>query len=106
MPAGCCAELNAAGVPCALVTMSWRRFVDPIVAALPPGTFDDRDRRRGDAAGKPHPEPYLMAAAQLGVDATDCIAIEDSATGVRSAIGAGCHVIGVPNVVALTSSTT
>ena len=34
------AELNAAGVPCALVTMSWRRFVDPILAELPPGSFE------------------------------------------------------------------
>ena len=33
-------ELNAAGVPCALVTMSWRRLVDAIVDALAPITFD------------------------------------------------------------------
>ncbi len=95
------AELNAAGVPCALVTMSWRRFVDPIVAQLPPGSFQTIVTGEDVTRGKPHPEPYLLAAAQLGVDATDCIAIEDSDTGMRSAIGAGCHVIGVPNVVAL-----
>ena len=83
------AELNAAGVPCALVTMSWRRFVDPIVAQLPPGSFQTIVTGEDVTRGKPHPEPYLLAAAQLGVDATDCIAIEDSDTGMRSAIGAG-----------------
>ncbi|HWM19329.1 MAG TPA: HAD-IA family hydrolase [Ilumatobacteraceae bacterium] len=95
------AELNAAGVPCALVTMSWHRFVDPIVAQLPPGSFQTIVTGEDVTRGKPHPEPYLLAAAQLGVDATDCVAIEDSDTGMRSAIGAGCRVIGVPNVVAL-----
>ena len=95
------AELNAAGVPCALVTMSWRRFVDPIVAQLPPGSFQTIVTGEEVTRGKPHPEPYLLAAARLGVDATDCVAIEDSDTGMRSAIGAGCHVIGVPNVTSL-----
>ena len=34
---------------------------------------------------KPHPEPYLIAARLLGVLPTDCLAIEDSASGVASA---------------------
>jgi HAD superfamily hydrolase (TIGR01509 family) len=93
-------DLNEAGVPCALVTMSWRRFVDPILAALPPDTFEAVIT--GDEVplgeGKPKPTPYRMGAAACGVDARDCIAIEDSPTGVRSALAAGCRVIGVPNV--------
>jgi HAD superfamily hydrolase (TIGR01509 family) len=95
------AELNAAGVPCALVTMSWRRFVDPIVAQLPPHSFQAVVTGEQVTRGKPHPEPYLLAAARLGVSAADCVAIEDSDTGMRSAIAAGCHVIGVPNVTPL-----
>ena len=61
-------ELNAQGVPCALVTMSWRRLVDAVVEALAPITF--QAVVTGDAVehGKPHPEPYLLAAAALGVD--------------------------------------
>jgi beta-phosphoglucomutase-like phosphatase (HAD superfamily) len=47
--------------------------------------------------GKPHPEPYLTAAAILGVDAHDCLAIEDSNTGAKSAEAAGCTVLVVPN---------
>ena len=49
--------------------------------------------------GKPHPEPYLLAATKLGVDPARCVAIEDSPTGVRSALAAGCRVIAVPHVV-------
>jgi HAD superfamily hydrolase (TIGR01509 family) len=94
------AELNAAGVPCVLVTMSWRRFVDPVLAALPPGSF--LRAIAGDEVplgeGKPEPTPYLLGAEAAGVDARDCVAIEDSPTGVRSALGAGCRVLGVPNV--------
>lgn len=45
--------------------------------------------------GKPHPAIYLHAAAQLGQDPTKCIAIEDSATGIRSAKAAGMYCIGI-----------
>jgi len=53
----------------------------------------------GDAVerGKPYPDPYLKAARLLGVDAADCLAIEDSNTGARSAETAGCVVLCVPN---------
>lgn len=89
--------LEAAGVPCGLVTMSYERFVAPVLHALPPETFrvvvtgDQVDR------GKPHPEPYLTAAAALGVDAGDCVAIEDSPPGTTSAEAAGCEVLVVPH---------
>lgn len=93
-------RLRADGVPCALVTMSWERFAAPIVAQLP-GGFDvvvtgDRITR-----GKPHPDPYLAAAAELGVAAGDCVAIEDSGTGAASAAAAGCTVLVVENHVAV-----
>jgi HAD superfamily hydrolase (TIGR01509 family) len=90
------ASLNAAGVPCALVTMSWTRFVKPILEELPDGTFavvvtgDTVDR------GKPHPEPYLTAARRLDVLAAECLAIEDSDTGATSAAAAGCTVLCAP----------
>ena len=50
-------------------------------------------------AGKPAPDPYLAAAALLGVDPADCMAIEDSPTGVGSALAAGCRTVAVPHVV-------
>ena len=47
--------------------------------------------------GKPHPEPYLTAAAELGVHPGQCLAIEDSNTGAKSAVAAGCTVLCVPH---------
>ena len=92
-------ELNDLGVPCALVTMSWARLVDAVVEALAPITF--QALVTGDAVehGKPHPQPYLLAADRLGVDPAQCVAIEDSPPGVESAGAAGCVVLAVPNIV-------
>ena len=94
-------ELNELGVPCALVTMSWSRLVDTVVAALAPIEFQAIVTGDHVRHGKPHPEPYLLAAERLGVDPTECVAIEDSPSGVTSAGAAGCVVVAVPNIVAI-----
>ncbi|MBA3287251.1 MAG: HAD family phosphatase, partial [Acidimicrobiia bacterium] len=94
-------ELRQLDVPCALVTMSWTRLVDAVVEQLDPGTFEAVVTGDAVANGKPHPEPYLTAAARLGVAPTDCVAIEDSPTGVASASAAGCVVLAVPNLVGI-----
>ena len=91
------ADLRAHGVPCALVTMSWQRFVEPILARLPADAFASVVTGDRVEFGKPHPEPYLKAAAELGVATEDCIAIEDSNTGAKSAVAAGCVVLCVPH---------
>jgi HAD superfamily hydrolase (TIGR01509 family) len=44
---------------------------------------------------KPHPEPYLKAAQGLGLKAGECMAFEDSPTGAKAAIDAGCVVTAV-----------
>lgn len=49
------------------------------------------------AHGKPAPDVYLAVAARLGVDPAHCVAIEDSANGVRSAAAAGMAVVAVPH---------
>jgi mannitol-1-/sugar-/sorbitol-6-phosphatase len=46
-------------------------------------------------SGKPHPEPYLKGAAALGLDAADCVIVEDVPAGVRSGKAAGARVIAV-----------
>lgn len=89
--------LGEARVPCALVTMSYRRFVDPVLARLPRDTFAAVVTGDVVTQGKPHPEPYLRAAAELDVEPGGCVAIEDSNTGARSAVAAGCRVLCVPN---------
>ncbi|MFZ4720011.1 MAG: HAD-IA family hydrolase [Ilumatobacteraceae bacterium] len=98
------AAVRKAGVPNALVTMSWTRFAVAVVDQLPPGTFEVVITGDEVSQGKPHPEPYLTAAAKLGVSAKDCVAIEDSPTGVRSAVAAGCRTFAVPNVVDIPAS--
>ncbi|MFT4034700.1 MAG: HAD family phosphatase [Patulibacter sp.] len=92
------AQLRQAGVPCALVTMSYTELADAIVAQLPPGTFAAVITGDQVRHGKPHPEPYLTAAAALGVQPQACVAIEDSPTGIASAEAAGCRAVGVPHV--------
>jgi HAD superfamily hydrolase (TIGR01509 family) len=45
--------------------------------------------------GKPHPDIFLFAAKRIGVAPSDCIVIEDSASGVRAGVAAGMIVIGL-----------
>jgi HAD superfamily hydrolase (TIGR01509 family) len=47
--------------------------------------------------GKPAPDVYLETARRLGADPGECVAIEDSTNGIRSAHAAGMGVIAVPN---------
>ena len=91
------AALEAVGVPCALVTASSRTIMDAVlkVTGLSFGvTVCGEDVQRG----KPDPEPYLRAAALLGVPPSGCVVLEDSPTGIVAARAAGCAVIAVPSV--------
>jgi HAD superfamily hydrolase (TIGR01509 family) len=91
--------LGEHGVPSALVTMSWRSLAEAVLGALPEGTFAAVVTGDEVEHGKPHPEPYLAAATALGVAVERCVAIEDSPTGVRSAVAAGVLTLAVPHVV-------
>jgi len=93
--------LRAASVPTALVTMSIRSMADDVVNAIPFEAFDVIVTGDSVENAKPHPEPYLAAAAALGVDVRDCVAIEDSPAGLTSAWSAGAVTIGVPNILSL-----
>jgi HAD superfamily hydrolase (TIGR01509 family) len=86
-------DLRSHGVPCALVTMSYQRFVTPILGELPEDSFEVVVTGDSVSQGKPHPEPYLTAARLLGVDPAHTLAIEDSNTGASSAEAAGCAVL-------------
>ena len=92
--------VGAAGVPSAVVTMSYEVLARLLVDAAPEGCRIGAVVSGDDVThGKPHPEPYLQAAAALGADPRDCIAIEDSFTGARSAVAAGVPTIVVPHIV-------
>lgn len=95
------ADLKKAGMKTALVTMSMRRMAQSVVDQIPFHAFDAVVAGDEVDMGKPHPEPYLRAAAILGVDPTKCIALEDSATGLASAEAAGTLAVGIPNLIPL-----
>lgn len=89
-----------AGVPCALVTMSYERFAEVVVTqaggALSVVVTGDQVTH-----GKPHPEAYLTAADRLGVAIEDCVAVEDSVPGIGSAMASGARVLAVQSHVPL-----
>ena len=90
------AELKAARIRTALVTMSIRRMAERVAGSAPAGTFDVIVAGDEVTHSKPHPEPYLRGAQLLEVAADDCVAIEDSRPGLESAAAAGAVCIGVP----------
>lgn len=93
------ADLGRAGIPCALVTMSWTELADVLVDLLPAGTFAAVVTGDQVSRGKPHPEAYLEAARRLGVEPARCVAIEDSPTGATSSTAAGVSTVVVPHTV-------
>lgn len=88
--------LSQNGVKLALVTGSRRREVDLTLSALAwDKYFDCRVTLDDVSAGKPAPESYQLAMKKLGLKGRNCIAIEDSATGMSSALAAELPVFSV-----------
>jgi hypothetical protein len=92
-------DLRKNGVKTALVTMSLHRMAQQVVDAIEFDAFDVIVAGDDVLRGKPHPEPYLKAAEQLGFRPERCIAFEDSISGITSAEAAGTMAIGIPNFV-------
>jgi HAD superfamily hydrolase (TIGR01509 family) len=95
------AAVRAAGLATALVTATAGHLVDVILDTLGRPPFDTVVSDDDVTHGKPDPEPYATAAARLGLDPGDCVAIEDSPAGIASAVAAGCPVLAVPAEVEL-----
>jgi len=92
-------DLEVAGIPKAVATSAGRSAVERELgpSGLIPRfqaiiTRDDCER------GKPHPDPFLIAAERLGVAPEACLALEDSHNGVRAAAAAGMMTIMVPDL--------
>ena len=91
-------ELRRRGIKTALVTMSLRSMALQVVETIDFEAFDVVVAGDDVIHGKPHAEPYLKAAQLLGVDPAECVAFEDSISGILSAEAAGTKAVGIPNV--------
>jgi len=97
------AQVGAAGIPAALVTSSDRAMA--MVHLDHAGLLTHFATIVGGddvANGKPHPEPYLAAAARLGIAPGAALALEDSHNGIIAAHAAGVPVIMVPDLLPAT----
>lgn len=91
--------LRAEGVKTALVTMSMHSMAQLVADSIGFEAFDVIVAGDDVTHGKPHPEPYLLAAQLLGEKPEDCVAFEDSVSGLTSAEAAGTKAVGIPNIV-------
>jgi len=91
--------LRSRGTPVAVASNSNRRFLD---LALEVSGLADRFDSILSAEEVPHPKPapdiYAASCERLGAGPGDAVALEDSHTGVRSAVSAGLYVVGVPSL--------
>lgn len=91
-------SLTAAGIPLAVVSSSSHDWVDGWLGKLRLAPYFRTVVCRGDAPRiKPAPDLWLEAVRRLGLPAGECLAIEDSLNGVKSAKAAGLQVWAVPN---------
>ena len=100
-------SLIAAGVRCALVTMSYTPLAEAIVSALPAGSLEFMITGDMVTAGKPDPEAYDLAFRTMAADhrartgeeleRSRCLAIEDSVPGTASAVASGMVTLAVPH---------
>ncbi|QJE74279.1 HAD family phosphatase [Aerophototrophica crusticola] len=96
-------HLDAAGLPMAVATSTGRaKAVEHLGKVGILERFRVVITRDEVQNGKPHPEPYLKAAAALGMDPAHCLALEDSHNGIRAAHAAGMMAVMVPDLLPAT----
>jgi beta-phosphoglucomutase-like phosphatase (HAD superfamily) len=88
------------GIPYAIASSSPMPIIHGTLASQPAWADRFTVRCSADevAHGKPAPDVYLLAAQRLGVDPTQCIAIEDSRNGSKAAVAAGMTCFTVPDL--------
>jgi HAD superfamily hydrolase (TIGR01509 family) len=81
-----------------LASSSNRELIDLVLEAGGiAGCFRATASSEEVAAGKPAPDVYVEVARRLGVDPRECVAVEDSHNGIRSAKAAGMRCVAIPN---------
>lgn len=92
------ATIDGRGLPRWIVSASPRPQVEALLAAVGLGAFAGIVSGHEDVPrSKPWPDPYLAAARRAGAAPAACVAIEDSATGLASAVAAGTFALVVPS---------
>jgi len=97
-------EILELGIPVGLVSASPRPIVDAVLNGLGKSYYQFSISASDVGKSKPFPDPYLLAADKLNVEISECIVLEDSATGVASATAAGAYVVAVPHLVPIDSA--
>lgn len=91
--------LNTKKIPAAVATATdFERTRDYLTRA---GIFDKFEKivcATMVERGKPEPDIYIYAAEQLGLNPAECVALEDSPNGIKSAAAAGCKTIMIPDL--------
>lgn len=93
------AQLQAAGIPCAVASSSRTDEITHRLARV--GVLQHFAAVAGGnevLRGKPDPALYALAAARLGVDPARCLAFEDSHNGACAALAAGMGLVVVPDL--------
>jgi len=88
-------EVRASGYRTAIVTGSVLPNLEWTLTPEELRLFDVIVTSEMVAMGKPHPEPYLLAAKRLELDPTHCLVVENAPLGIHSAKAAGMRVVAV-----------
>jgi HAD superfamily hydrolase (TIGR01509 family) len=90
-------QIKSKGYKIGLATSSYNRIIEVVVDRLEIAPyFEVMHSAEHEKHGKPHPDVFLNCAAQLHVDPTDCLVIEDSFNGLVAAKAARMKAIAVP----------
>jgi HAD superfamily hydrolase (TIGR01509 family) len=91
-------DVAAAGLPLAVASSSNRELIEAVLDRLAlTELFAVTVSSEEVGRGKPAPDVYLEAVKRLRLRPSECVAVEDSASGIRSAHAAGIRVVAYPN---------
>ena len=91
-------SLHARGMQLAIASSSPLRLIESVVDKFALGSyFSVLHSADSEKAGKPDPAVYRTTMSLLGIEPHECVALEDSVSGIRAAKAAGAMVIAVPD---------
>lgn len=89
-------QIREKEIPIGLATMGDQNNIDLTLKGLGVTSFFHSTTGGHQVKkGKPNPEIFLMAAKKMGVNPSDCLAFEDTQSGIAAAQAAGMEVVGI-----------